>query len=63
MLLMRGSLVCLLCIAALAASACVSLASEEQSAEAAVRALVRANAEKDIRTMSRMMAHDADITS
>jgi ketosteroid isomerase-like protein len=41
----------------------VSLASDDQSAEAAVRALVRANVEKDMRTMSRMMAHDADITS
>jgi hypothetical protein len=28
-----------------------------------VRTLIRANAEKDIATLSRMMAHDADITS
>ena len=33
------------------------------SAEATVRALVRANAEKDMETMSRLIAHDADITS
>ena len=64
MLLIRGSLVgWVLCVTALAATACVSLASDDQSAEAAVRALIRANVEKDMRTMSRMMAHDADITS
>jgi hypothetical protein len=38
-------------------------AADDQSAEATVRALVRANAEKDIATMSRLIAHDADITS
>src|SRR5689334_4216995 len=63
MLLIRWSLVCVLCVVAVGASACASLASDDQSAEAAVRALVRANAEKDISTLSRMMAHDADITS
>ena len=64
MLLFRCRLVCFLCVTVLlAASACVSLASDDQSAEAAVRALIRANAEKDIVTLSRMMAHDADITS
>ena len=63
MLLIRRPLVCFLCSAALAASVCVSLASDDQSAEAAVRALIRANAEKDIGTLSKMMAHDADITS
>jgi ketosteroid isomerase-like protein len=63
MLLTRGSLVWGLCLTALAAPACVSLASDDQSAEAAVRTLIRANAEKDIATLSRMMAHDADITS
>jgi ketosteroid isomerase-like protein len=63
MLLIRGSLVWGLCLTALAAPACVGLVSDDQSAEAAVRALIRANAEKDIETLSRMMAHDADITS
>ncbi|HEX6531888.1 MAG TPA: nuclear transport factor 2 family protein [Nitrospira sp.] len=64
MLLFRCRLVCFLFVTVLlAASACVSLASDDQSAEAAVRALIRANAEKDIVTLSRMMAHDADITS
>jgi ketosteroid isomerase-like protein len=58
---MRLTFLCLM--TALMASACVSLASDDQGAEAAVRALVRANAEKDIQTLSRLMAHDADITS
>jgi len=38
-------------------------AADDQSAEATVRALVRANAQKDMETMSRLIAHDADITS
>lgn len=38
-------------------------ASDNQSAEATIRALVRANADKDMPTLSRLMAHDADITS
>ena len=62
-MLLNRSLVCFLFVTAVAASACVSLASDNQDAEAAVRALIRANAEKDIRTLSKMMAHDADITS
>ena len=59
----RMRLTCLCLMTALMASACVSLAADDQGAEAAVRALVRANAEKDIQTLSRLMAHDADITS
>src|ERR1044071_10342525 len=31
--------------------------------EETIRILVRANAEKDLTTLSRLMAHDADITS
>ncbi|HKR78775.1 MAG TPA: nuclear transport factor 2 family protein [Nitrospira sp.] len=62
-MLLNRSLVCFLFVTVVAASACVSLASDNQDAEAAVRALIRANAEKDIRTLSKMMAHDADITS
>jgi len=58
---MRLTFLCLM--TALMASACVSLAADDQGAEAAVRALVHANAEKDIQTLSRLMAHDADITS
>jgi ketosteroid isomerase-like protein len=36
---------------------------EPTSPEAVIRALVQANAEKDMPTLSRLMAHDADITS
>ncbi|HLZ35146.1 MAG TPA: nuclear transport factor 2 family protein [Nitrospira sp.] len=39
------------------------IAAEDSGAEAAVRALIRANAEKDMATLSKLMAHDADITS
>lgn len=38
-------------------------AVEPTDPEAAIRALVRANAEKDMPTLARLMAHDADITS
>lgn len=41
----------------------MTCAMEASGPEAAVRALVRANEEKDIRTLSRLMAHDADIVS
>jgi ketosteroid isomerase-like protein len=59
----RMQLTFLCLMTALMASACVSLGADDQGAEAAVRALVHANAEKDIQTLSRLMAHDADITS
>ncbi|MGQ0695168.1 MAG: nuclear transport factor 2 family protein [Nitrospiraceae bacterium] len=36
---------------------------EPADPETVIRALVRANAEKDMPTLSRLMAHDADITS
>lgn len=38
-------------------------ASEPSDPESAIRRLVRANAEKDLPTLARMMAHDADIIS
>lgn len=41
----------------------ISMAADDRGAEAAVRALIRANAEKDMATLSKLMAHDADITS
>ena len=41
----------------------IAQASEYQSVEATIRALVRANVEKDMPTLSRLMAHDADIIS
>ena len=62
-LLNRCFVVCCLVAATFEASSCLSLAKDDQSAEAAVRALVKANTEKDMQTMSRLMAHDADITS
>ncbi|WP_455244208.1 nuclear transport factor 2 family protein [Petrachloros mirabilis] len=46
-----------------ALTASFSLAATEEGAEAAVRALVRANAEKDMDTLSKLIAHDDDITS
>jgi hypothetical protein len=41
----------------------VGLAYESTGPEAVIRALVRANAEMDMPTLSRLMAHDTDITS
>lgn len=39
------------------------IAEESLDPESAVRRMVRANAEKDLPTLSQMMAHDADIIS
>ncbi len=41
----------------------VAIASEPSDPESAIRLMVRANAEKDLPTLSRLMAHDADIIS
>ena len=46
-----------------ATSAALGAAQEPTDPEAVIRALVHANAEKDMTTLSRLMAHDADITS
>ena len=43
--------------------AAMSGATDNTELETAVRALVRANAEKDLPAMSKLMAHDADIIS
>src|SRR5215472_12007075 len=43
--------------------AAISLAADNQTPEATIRALVRANVEKDMSTLSRLMAHDVDIIS
>ena len=43
--------------------AAMSAPVENTELEATVRALVRANAEKDLSTLSKLMAHDADIVS
>jgi len=45
------------------ASTTFAMASEPTDPETAIRTMVRANAEKDMPTLSRLMAHDADITS
>jgi len=54
---------CLMTITCLLVSAGPSLAADDYGAEAAVRAIVQANADKDIPAMSKLMAHDADIIS
>lgn len=41
----------------------VAISSELSDPESAIRRMVRANAEKDLPTLSRLMAHDADIIS
>ena len=41
----------------------VAIASDAIDPESAIRRMVRANAEKDLPTLSRLMAHDADIIS
>jgi hypothetical protein len=46
-----------------AASSALGGAPDPNSPETIIRALVHANAEKDMPTLSRLMAHDADITS
>lgn len=40
-----------------------AIAAETSDPESAIRRMVRANAEKDLPTLSRLMAHDADIIS
>jgi ketosteroid isomerase-like protein len=45
------------------AQAIESRAADSTGPEATIRTLVRANAEKDLTTLSRLMAHDPDITS
>ena len=55
------TLVWILCLVFLTTTS--GMASEPSDPESAIRRLVRANAEKDFPTLSRMMAHDADIIS
>jgi len=43
--------------------ATAAIAEEPSDPESAIRRMVRANAEKDLATLSQMMAHDADIIS
>lgn len=51
------------CAFSLTISAFPASASEPSDPESAVRRMVRANAEKDLPTLSRLMAHDVDIIS
>lgn len=44
-------------------TAATAVAFESSDPESAIRRMVRANAEKDLPTLSRLMAHDADIIS
>lgn len=60
--MMRGLLAPVLLLIFIAVPIIVP-ASETSDPESAIRRLVRANAEKDLPTLSRMMAHDADIIS
>ncbi|MBH0182149.1 MAG: hypothetical protein HP490_10860, partial [Nitrospira sp.] len=46
-----------------AASSASAGAPEPTDPETAIRTLVQANVEKDMATLSRLMAHDADIVS
>ena len=43
--------------------ATATFAAEPSDPESAIRRMIRANAEKDLPTLSQMMAHDADIIS
>ncbi len=58
----RGSFV-FGCLFLLIGLATVAGAGEPSDPEAAIRQMVKANAEKDLPTLSRLMAHDADIVS
>ena len=63
MSVMRPFMLCaILCVDAVAIAG-IAWAADDQTPEATIRALVRANAEKDMSTLSRLMAHDADIIS
>ncbi|MFO0700234.1 MAG: nuclear transport factor 2 family protein [Nitrospira sp.] len=56
-LFVLGSLACLLYFTT------SSFAADHSDPETAIRQMIRANAEKDLPTLSRLMAHDADIVS
>ncbi len=58
----RGSFICG-SLFLLISCAAVASAGDPLDPETAIRQMVRANAEKDLPTLSRLMAHDADIVS
>jgi len=58
----RGALFAVACLVIIEHTT-IGFANEPMGPEAVIRTLVRANAELDMPTISRFMAHDADITS
>ena len=61
---LRASFVCVaLLLLSSTTTSSLAIASEPSDPETAIRQMVRANAEKDLPTLSRLMAHDADIVS
>ena len=63
MSLIQHSVICFTLPLLLALTNSIGLADSGNEPELTIRALVQANAEKDIATLSRLMAHDDDITS
>jgi len=61
--MIRLRLIVSLSLALFSIAATTAAASESSDPESAIRRMVRANAEKDLPTLSRLMAHDADIIS
>lgn len=63
MSVMSRFLLCAVICVGNGAAAVTTQATDNQTPEATIRSLVRANVEKDMPTLSRLMAHDADIIS
>lgn len=61
--MIRLGLVVSLSLVLFSNAATTASASESSDPESAIRRMVRANAEKDLPTLSSLMAHDADIIS
>jgi len=61
--MIRLGLVISLSLVLFTSTATTEAASESSDPESAIRRMVRANAEKDLPTLSGLMAHDADIIS
>jgi hypothetical protein len=63
MSVVAGFILCVsLCLGSVAITT-IAQAADNQSPEATIRALVRANAEKDMPALSRLVSHNIDITS
>jgi ketosteroid isomerase-like protein len=61
--MIRPGLIVRWSLALFISAATTAVASDSSDPESAIRRMVRANAEKDLSTLSRLMAHDADIIS